>query len=242
MKRYIYVILLSLLPSLSVHAQWGTDPVLQGKVRLWTGKAKKQYENQIGRIGAIAGEHVLLEEEERQLYNLHKELNDYLSSFKEYVVYAAEGYGFYMEIQYLLDNMSSLSKQIEAAPANAVAVTLCERRKIYPELLKKSLKIFSTIKQVCFRKKDGTQSSKMTQEERLRLLYSVRPQLYAFNKDLRKLVIYVKYTSMADAWRMMTHKSVTCDKGAIARESLAAWKQTSRSPMSGGSIWDDIRN
>lgn len=241
MKRSIYIIICSIFFSLSVSAQ-GFDPVLTGLICDYTSKAKKQYETQIGKISGIGGQHVYTVEQEKALYDLHKELNDYLSTFREYIVFAAEGYGFYLEIQRLLDNMTELSKQIQKAPTNAVAVTLCDRRKIYPELLTKSLSIVNTIKQVCMKNKQGEQASKMTQEERIQMLYSIRPKLYEFNKELRRLAIYVKYTSMSDAWRMMTHQPYERDKGAAAREALAAWRASSRQPMHSGNIWSDITN
>ena len=241
MKRGIYIVIFSLLFSLGVSAQ-GFDPVLLGLVRTYTSKAKKQYEFQIGEIGGVGSQHIWMSAEEQSLYDLHKELNDYLSTFKEYIIFAAEGYGFYIEIQNLLDNMTELSRQIQAAPANAVAVTLCDRRKLYPELLTKSLNIVNTIRQVCMKNKQGEQASKMTQEERLQLLYTIRPKLNAFNKDLRRLVVYVKYTSLGDAWRMMTHQPIERDKGAAAREALGAWRTNCRKPMHSGGIWSDITN
>ena len=82
-------------------------------------------------------------------------------SFRSIVSYAAQIYGFYHEIGQLVDNMGGLVAQLDAHPANGLAVALsAKRNKIYRELIMNSIEIVNDIRTVCL------SGNKMTEKER----------------------------------------------------------------------------
>lgn len=224
MKKTLYILLFFILLVQQVASAQGSDPVLAGMIIDNRKKAEKQYKKEEAAIAALAAQHMYMQKYENHLTELHDSLNAYLSDLHDYVVYAAEGYGFYLEIEGLIKNMEKLSKEVLAAPSNGVAVALCDRRKLYQDLFLKSVGMIKTIKSAYLANKGKT--SKMTQEERIRMVLPVRLQLQAFNRDLRRLVIYIKYTSMTDVWFAMTHQSRprNRDIGAISEDAIRHWR------------------
>ncbi|MCH5310950.1 MAG: hypothetical protein J1E57_03195 [Prevotella sp.] len=63
---------------------------------------------------------------------------------------------------------------------------------VYRNLVRTSLDIIMDIRKVCF------ESSKMTEQEKNRIVRSVRPKLRAINKQLRQLTLALRYTSLLD--------------------------------------------
>ena len=88
----------------------------------YTKKAEAQYNAQIKLMGAESAGHIWLNEEVAATKDLQKQFDDYLSTFRTTISYAAQAYGFYFEVNRLCEHMGSLSKQISEAPANAIAV------------------------------------------------------------------------------------------------------------------------
>lgn len=121
-------------------------------------------------MGAESAGHIWLNEEVAATKDLQKQFDDYLSTFRTTISYAAQAYGFYFEVNRLCEHMGSLSKQISEAPANAIAVALHKKRNdIYISILTKSMGIINTIREVCLDKK-------MTEQQRISLVFSIRPQ------------------------------------------------------------------
>ena len=120
--------------------------------------------------------------------------------------------------------MDSLTKQIGEAPMNALAVALStNRNKIYREIILQSVEIVNDIRLVCF---DG---GKMTEKERIEVLFGIRPKLQLYNKKLLRLAKAVKYTTMGDVWNEITGSpSARADKASITTEAFLRWKRLGR--------------
>lgn len=94
--------------------------------------------------------HIWTKEEVEATTDLQREFNNYLNSFRSIISYAAQIYGFYHEIDRLIDNMGGFTKQLEAHPSNVLAVALSTKRnKIYRELIMNSVEIVNDIRHVC---------------------------------------------------------------------------------------------
>ena len=220
MKRIKHTILLILLlwtvPG-TIHAQ--IDPGLTSMVLGFTDKAKSQYKTQIETMGLETSGHIWLKEEVQATTNYQRQFDEYLNSFRDIIAYAAQAYGFYYEIDHLCDNMGRLTRQIGDAPVNAIAVALHNKRNdIYVGIINKSVGVVNCIRQVCVGKK-------MTEKERIELVFSIRPQLKQMNHDLAMLTKLVKSTNMAQVWFEITrdkyHKQTRAD---LAEEALGLWK------------------
>ena len=74
-----------------VHAQ--VDPTLAGMVLAYTEKAKKTLKNQEKVMLLQTTGHIWTKEEIEVITDLQREFNDYLSSFRSVVSYAAQVYG-----------------------------------------------------------------------------------------------------------------------------------------------------
>ena len=139
--------------------------------------------------------HVWVKEEVDGTWQIQKEFNDYLDLFHGIVVYAAQIYGFYQEIDKMVGNLGKLSDQIAKSPGNAVAVALsANRNKVYREVILQSVEIVNDIRLVCLL------DIKMTEKERTEIFFGVRPKLKEMNRKLQRLVRAVKYTSLSDVW------------------------------------------
>ena len=166
--------------------------------------------------------HLWMREEVEGTTDLQRTFNNYLDSFRDIVCYAAQIYGFYHEIDRLIDNMGGFTKQLEAHPSNALAVALSTKRnKIYRELILNSVEIVNDIRHVCLT------GNKMTEKERVEIVFGIRPKLKIMNKKLQRLTIAVKYTSMGDIWNEIQEGSQPqkADKASIVSTCYQRWKQ-----------------
>ena len=221
MKRVILVMML-LLTINSIKAQ--NDPVLAGMILLYTEKAEKTLKNQELAMMMQTTGHLWTKEEVGATADLQREFNTYLDSFRSILCYAAQIYGFYHEITLLTENMGGLIQQLEKNTTNALAVALStNRNKIYREVILNSVEIVNDIRTVCLSK------NKMTEQQRLEIVFNIRPKLQVMNKKLKRLTIAVKYTSMNDVWLEINEGTrPMADKTQIIEDAKRRWKQIGR--------------
>ena len=154
--------------------------------------------------------------------DIQRKFNDYLDSFRDIISYAAQIYGFYHEVGKLAENIGSLNDQLRSHAGNAIAVALTpNRNRIYQELILGSVEIVNDIRQVCL------SDNKMTEKQRIELVFGIRPKLKAMNKKLRHLTLAVKYTSLADVWATIDEgaRPQKADKAEIARAAMRRWRR-----------------
>lgn len=224
MRRLIVcLIILLCIPHIRLQAQ-GEDPVLAGMILLYTDKAKKELKQQESMMLLESIGHIWIRDEVQGTTDLQREFNDYLDSFHSIICMAAQIYGFYHEIDRMADNLSGLSKQLSAHPGNAVAVALsANRNKIYREIILNSVDIVNDIRQVCL------SDTKMTEKERIEIVFGIRPKLKLMNRKLVRLIKAVKYTSFADVWAEIDyHAREGADKKDIARQCMERWRRNGR--------------
>ena len=221
MKRVILVMML-LLSINSIKAQ--NDPVLAGMILLYTEKAEKTLKNQELAMMMQTTGHLWTKEEVEATADLQREFNTYLDSFRSILCYAAQIYGFYHEITLLTENMGGLIQQLEKNTTNALAVALStNRNKIYREVILNSVEIVNDIRTVCLSK------NKMTEQQRLEIVFNIRPKLQVMSKKLKRLTIAVKYTSMNDVWLEINEGTrPMADKTQIIEDAKRRWKQIGR--------------
>ncbi len=222
MRAIIIVFLLTVFSFDKAYAQ--NDPVLAGMIYTYTDKAEKELKNQEKVMLMQTTGHIWLKEEVEGTTNLQQEFNSYLDSFRSIVVYAAQVYGFYHEIDRLVDNLGGFTKQLDKHPSNALAVALsAKRNKIYRELIMGSVEIVNDIRLVCL------SDNKMTEKERMEIVFGIRPKLKVMNQKLQRLTKAVKYTSMADIWAEIEEGSHDkADKKTIVRDCMNRWKRNGK--------------
>lgn len=223
-KKLYIVVLVVVMMGIPNICRAQNDPVLAGMIALYTEKAEKELKNQEKIMLLQSTGHIWTKEEVKATTDLQREVNDYLDSFRSIVCYAAQIYGFYHEITQLTDNMGGLVKQLDAHPTNALAVALSTKRnKIYRELILNSVEIVNDIRTVCLSK------NKMTEKERMEIVFGIRPKLKTMNKQLRKLTRAVKYTTMSDIWFEIDEGArPKANKKEIANAAKRRWKQVGR--------------
>lgn len=197
------------------------DPVLAGMILLYTDKAQKELKNQEKVMMLQTTGHIWTKEEVQATADLQREFNKYLDSFRSIVCYAAQIYGFYHEISRLTDNMEDFTRQVSRSTTNALAVALStERNRIYRELMLGSVEIVNDIRMACLA------DNKMTERERMEIVFGIRPKLKLMNTKLQRLTKAVKYTTMSDIWYEIDEgaRPVT-DKRDIVEAAKRRWKQ-----------------
>lgn len=222
MRRTIFITIILMCLGLKVHAQ--IDPTLAGMVLIYTEKAKKTLKSQEKVMLLQTTGHIWTKEEVEAVTDLQREFNDYLDSFRSVVSYAAQIYGFYNEITNLTENMGEFTQQLKSSPTNALAVALStNRNKIYRELIYNSIEIINDIRTVCL------SDNKMTEKERMEIVFGIRPKLKLMNKKLQRLSIAVKYTSMGDIWAEISEEArPKANKVEIARSAIRRWKRSGK--------------
>ena len=230
--RHIVIMGLLLVCSLQLKAQ--IDPTLAGMVYLYTEKAEDQLKAQERAMLMQTTGHIWTREEvegttdiQRKFNDylttdIQRKFNDYLDSFRDIISYAAQIYGFYHEVGKLAENMGSLNDQLRSHAGNAIAVALTpNRNRIYQELILGSVEIVNDIRQVCL------SDTKMTEKQRIELVFGIRPKLKAMNRKLRHLTLAVKYTSLADVWATIDEgaRPQKADKAEIARAAMRRWRR-----------------
>lgn len=197
------------------------DPVLAGMILLYTDKAEKELKNQEKVMLMQTTGHLWTKEEVKATTDLQREFNNYLNSFRSIVCYAAQIYGFYHEISRLTDNMGDFTRQVNRHTTNALAVALSTRRnKIYRELILSSVEIVNDIRTACL------SGNKMTEKERMEIVFGIRPKLKMMNKKLQRLTKAVKYTTMGDVWNEIDEGArPAADKRDIVEAAKRRWRQ-----------------
>jgi len=224
MRRITLSLLLSIICTFLQEAKAQVDPTLAGMVYLYTEKAESELKAQERAMLLESTGHIWIKEEMKETYDIQKKFNDYLDSFRNVVCFAAQIYGFYHEIDYLVKNMNKLGDQLEAHPTNSLAVALTPRQnQIYRDILLTSLDICNDIRQVCL------SNVKMTEKERIEIVFNIRPKLKKMNKSISRLTRAVKYTSLLDVWEEIDERAKDpADKGSIAQQAMRRWKRAGR--------------
>lgn len=230
MKRFYALILLFFFSSFLrgeggsfLHAQ-GNDPVLAGMILLYTDKAKKELKQQEEMMLLESTGHIWTKEEVEATTNLHKEFNNYLDQFNSIISYAAQIYGFYHEIDRLVAQLGTYSHQLSHQTTNALAVALSSNRnKLYRELIMSSVEIVNDVRQVCI------SNTKMTEKQRLEIVFGIRPKLKQMNQKLKRLIRAVKYTRLSDVWAEIDYGARTeADKPTIVQRCKERWRRNAR--------------
>ena len=197
------------------------DPVLAGMILLYTDKAQKELKNQEKVMMLQTTGQIWTKEEVQATADLQREFNKYLDSFRSIVCYAAQIYGFYHEISRLTDNMEDFTRQGSRSTTNALAVALStERNRIYRELMLGSVEIVNDIRMACLAE------NKMTERERMEIVFGIRPKLKLMNTKLQRLTKAVKYTTMSDIWYEIDEGArPVADKRDIVEAAKRRWKQ-----------------
>ena len=220
-----FFMLMWLVPGLS-HAQ--IDPTLTAMIIEYTQKAKSQYNTQMTTMALETEGHVWLKQEVEETKNYQQQFDQYISTFRGILAYAAQVYGFYYEINHLSENMGKLTQQIGETPVNAIAVALHKNRNdIYVNIINQSIGIVNTIRQVCI-------DTKMTEKQRAELVFTIRPQLQNMNHQLAMLTKLVRCTTMAQVWYAIEQKAIPHrdDKAGIVEECLNMWRVNARASKS----------
>lgn len=222
-RPYLIIMLLLSLSMGRATAQ-SLDPTLAAMVLLYTEKAENTLESQKKAMLLETTGHIWIEEEVDDTYKLHKEFNEYLDNFRGIIVYAAQIYGFYHEVENLAENLQGFSTQISNSPSNAVAVALsANRNKMYREIILQSVEIVNDVRTICL------SDIKMTEKERIEVVFGIRPKLKEMNKKLIRLTRAVKYTSMGDVWNEITDRQpAKADIHNISRSAFQRWKSIGR--------------
>ena len=225
---FIIVLLITLALPLfglggSLHAQ-GNDPVLAGMILMYTDKAKKELKQQEKMMLLETTGHIWIKEEVEGTTDLQKEFNDYLDKFNCIITYAAQIYGFFYEIDRLIEQLGTYTNQLGSHTSNALAVALSSNRnKLYRELIMNSVEIVNDVRQVCL------SDTKMTEKERLEVLFGIRPKLKVMNRKLKRLIRAVKYTSLSDVWTEIDYNARSeADKPTIVQQCKERWKRNAK--------------
>lgn len=217
--KLLLAVTLMLAVALPMRAQ--SDPTLVGMIVAYTKKAEKQLRAQKSAMALQTTGHIWLKEEMDAVTDFQRQFNDYLDSFNSLVSYGAQVYGFSYEIGKLSENIGNLNDQIKRSPGNVMAVALTPKRNgIYRELVMASIGIVNDIRKACM------SDSKMTEKERLEIVFGIRPKLKDFNRKLRRLTMAIKYTSLSDVWLEidLSAKRFGADKGKITEEAFLRWQ------------------
>ncbi|SHK43798.1 hypothetical protein SAMN05216463_103178 [Xylanibacter ruminicola] len=194
---FIIVLLLSTKPAFA-----GIDPGRVAAIELASDQAKKALKSQEKAQLLMTTGHAWIKEEVEATTDFQREFNDYLDKFHDVLSIAAEIYGIYYEVTQTSKNVKALGEVLSDSPSNALAVAFSTRRNVvYRNIVRTTLDVIMDIRKVCFEK------SKMTEEEKNKVISSIRPKLRTINKQLRQLTLTLRYTSFLDVWNELMDRA-----------------------------------
>ena len=117
--------------------------------------------------------------------------------------------------------MGDFTRQVSRNSSHALAVALStQRNRIYRELIMNSVEIVNDIRMACL------SDNKMTEKERMEIVFGIRPKLKMMNKKLQRLTKAVKYTTMGDIWHEIDEGArPAADKRDIVEAAKRRWRQ-----------------
>ena len=199
--RYFILFIIVLLSS-AKPAFAGIDPGRVAAIELASDQAKKALKSQEKAQLLMTTGHAWIKEEVEATTDFQREFNDYLDKFHDVLSIAAEIYGIYYEVTQTSKNVKSLGEVLSDSPSNAMAVAFSTRRNVvYRNIVRTTLDVIMDIRKVCFEK------SKMTEEEKNKVISSIRPKLRTINKQLRQLTLTLRYTSFLDVWNELIDRA-----------------------------------
>lgn len=199
--RYFILFIIVLLSS-AKPAFAGIDPGRVAAIELASDQAKKALKSQEKAQLLMTTGHAWIKEEVEATTDFQREFNDYLDKFHDVLSIAAEIYGIYHEVTQTSKNVKALGEVLSDSPSNALAVAFSTRRNVvYRNIVRTTLDVIMDIRKVCFEK------SKMTEEEKNKVISSIRPKLCTINKQLRQLTLTLRYTSFLDVWNELMDRA-----------------------------------
>ena len=199
--RYFILFIIVLLSSAKA-AFAGIDPGRVAAIELASDQAKKALKSQEKAQLLMTTGHAWIKEEVKATTDFQREFNDYLDKFHDVLSIAAEIYGIYYEVTQTSKNVKALGEVLSDSPSNALAVAFSTRRNVvYRNIVRTTLDVIMDIRKVCFEK------SKMTEEEKNKVISSIRPKLRTINKQLRQLTLTLRYTSFLDVWNELMDRA-----------------------------------
>ena len=199
--RYFILFIIVLLSS-AKPAFAGIDPGRVAAIELASDQAKKTLKSQEKAQLLMTTGHAWIKEEVEATTDFQREFNDYLDKFHDVLSIAAEIYGIYYEVTQTSKNVKALGEVLSDSPSNALAVAFSTRRNVvYRNIVRTTLDVIMDIRKVCFEK------SKMTEEEKNKVISSIRPKLRTINKQLRQLTLTLRYTSFLDVWNELIDRA-----------------------------------
>ena len=199
--RYFILFIIVLL-SATKPAFAGIDPGRVAAIELASDQAKKTLKSQEKAQLLMTTGHAWIKEEVEATTNFQREFNEYLDKFHDVLSIAAEIYGIYYEVKQTSKNVKALGEVLSDSPSNALAVAFSTRRNVvYRNIVRTTLDVIMDIRKVCFEK------SKMTEEEKNKVISSIRPKLRTINKQLRQLTLTLRYTSFLDVWNELMDRA-----------------------------------
>lgn len=199
--RYFILFIIALL-SAAKPAFAGIDPGRVAAIELASDQAKKALKSQEKAQLLMTTGHAWIKEEVEATTDFQREFNDYLDKFHDVLSIAAEIYGIYYEVTQTSKNVKALGEVLSDSPSNALAVAFSIRRNVvYRNIVRTTLDVIMDIRKVCFEK------SKMTEEEKNKVISSIRPKLRTINKQLRQLTLTLRYTSFLDVWNELMDRA-----------------------------------
>ena len=199
--RYFILFIIVLLSS-AKPAFAGIDPGRVAAIELASDQAKKALKSQEKAQLLMTTGHAWIKEEVEATTDFQREFNDYLDKFHDVLSFAAEIYGIYYEVTQTSKNVKALGEVLSDSPSNALAVAFSTRRNVvYRNIVRTTLDVIMDIRKVCFEK------SKMTEEEKNKVISSIRPKLRTINKQLRQLTLTLRYTSFLDVWNELMDRA-----------------------------------
>lgn len=199
--RYFILFIIVLLSAIKP-AFAGIDPGRVAAIELASDQAKKTLKSQEKAQLLMTTGHAWIKEEVEATTDFQREFNDYLDKFHDVLSIAAEIYGIYYEVTQTSKNVKALGEVLSDSPSNALAVAFSTRRNVvYRNIVRTTLDVIMDIRKVCFEK------SKMTEEEKNKVISSIRPKLRTINKQLRQLTLTLRYTSFLDVWNELMDRA-----------------------------------
>lgn len=220
MKKFLYIVIMTAWLPLTADGQ-AIDPARFASYIWYDNQTRHLIETQTAILGAQMVQHNWIAGNEEDIYDLKKELDDYLRKKQNDLALAAQVYGTYNEIVALVDNLKRLSNVCSENPTNVLANAFSEnKRKTVQDIVMSTTQLALDIRRIL------SEKSRMTEKERLELMDVTRKKLREWNKRLRMLERNIRYYNICDLWHELTGEKTFRNrtKKEIAEQAMKDWR------------------
>lgn len=158
-----------------------------------------------------------------QIHRWEKKYNSYLKSVNSYASSLKACTHLYDDGVKIFITLAKLKTAIKGNPQGIVASM--SMNNLYIETATELVSVFNLLNDAVA---NGGTENMLTGADRSKTLWALNDKLSAFQKNLNKLYLSIRYYTMSDVWNNVTAGMIDRSNGEIATQALGRWRRAAK--------------